>query len=216
MICRDRCRGCIPGLSQKTKAVGNQTVHQTSPLFYCIYNREEDKEGREGWRGKIQRRRKLRGYGTGGVSGTRRGGSRGNQRQSELEKVISVPSHLTPPWCRAVMLSGGPQTPKVPTINSPTPSYSFWSGSDDRFSSQMGGANCNWTSPRGTGWMISFLHERQEQMPWVAATAADPTIQLRVWAHDCKPLRLPPPWPEKGTHKNPLNKKVSFPTVPLR
>ena len=167
------------------KAVGNQTVHQTSPLFYWIYNREEDKEGREGWRGKIQRR-KLRGYGTGGVSGTRRGGSRGNQRQSELEKVISVPSHLTPPRCRAVMLSGDPQTSKVPTINSPTPSYSFCSESDDRFSSQMGGANCNWTSPRGTGWMISFLHEGQEQMPWVAATAAVPTIQLKVWAHDCQ------------------------------
>ena len=123
-------------------------------------------------------------YGTRGVSGTRRGGSRGNQRQSELEKVISVPSHLTQPRCRAVMLSGGPETPEVPAINLPTPSYSFCSGSDDRFSSQMGGANCNWTSPRGTGWMISFLHEGQEQMPWVAATAVVPTIQLKVWAQD--------------------------------
>lgn len=66
MICIDKCRGCIPGLSQKkTGAVGIPTVHQTSPVFYCLYNRGGGERERRWERGKIKRMRVLRESGAG-------------------------------------------------------------------------------------------------------------------------------------------------------
>lgn len=64
------------GLSQKMEAMGIPSVHQTSPLFYCIYNREEEREGRE--RGK----RENRGEGcreSGGLGQRKGPGERGGE-----------------------------------------------------------------------------------------------------------------------------------------
>lgn len=105
MICTDKQRGCISGLSQrKVEALGNPPVHVT--LFWSIYKQE-----REGNGGKSRGKRFWEwGLGSKRDQAKRRGG---DERQRGLEGVNSVSPRLTSPRWWELTLQGSPPTPQL-------------------------------------------------------------------------------------------------------